>query len=380
MTPSSPPLLPLLLPPSLTCDIFCRVVDNYGDIGVAWRLARQLAGEHGVTVRLVVDDLSSFYKLVPPVLADFPAQSVDGVTVIAWRDLLAVSNAADLVIEAFACELPAAYLGQMTQCTFPPAWINLEYLSAEAWVAEHHLLPSPHPSLPLTKFFFFPGFTADTGGLIRERDLIARRDSIARANAGAALRVLVFGYDNAPVEALFAAMAQAKKPIVCHVPESGLSTKLQQWRGTQAENTPGAAPLLEFQVLPFVPQAEFDTLLWRHDVLFVRGEDSFVRAQWAARPFVWHVYPQSDGVHLVKLNAFLDIYCAALSAAAATALRGLWQAWNVPCTEAVGPAWAAFVAELPALKVHAERWSQRLSEMPDLAANLLSFYRKNAKI
>ena len=138
--------------------------------------------------------------------------------------------------------------------------------------------------------------------------------------------------------------------------------------------------MLEFQVLPFVPQATFDRLLWHNDVLFVRGEDSFVRAQWAAKPFVWHIYPQSDRTHLVKLNAFLDIYCAGLPATAEQAIREMWLAWNTPVAAAVGPAWTAFFAQLPALNAHARRWSQRLSEMPDLAGNLLSFYRKNAKI
>jgi len=333
-----------------------------------------------VTVRLIVDDLDSFQKLAPLVVPGLPTQFVDGVTVMAWRDGLTVSSVADLAIEAFACELPGAYLELMAHRTPSPVWINLEYLSAEEWVAEHHLLPSPHPVLPLTKFFFFPGFTAATGGLIREQGLIARRDLMATANVDAKLRVLVFAYDHAPVEALLTAMTQMTKLAICRVSEGGLATKLEHWRGSQAINAPEAAPVLEFEVLPFVPQTEFDALLWRHDVLFVRGEDSFVRAQWAARPFIWHAYPQSDGAHLVKLNAFLDLYCSGLPAPAEKAVRELSQAWNVPHTEAVGPAWTAFVAQLPVLNVHARRWSQHLSEMPDLVSNLLSFYRKNAKL
>jgi uncharacterized repeat protein (TIGR03837 family) len=234
--------------------------------------------------------------------------------------------------------------------------------------------------LSLTKFFFFPGFTARTGGLIREKDLMARRDSMAATSKSAALRVLVFGYEEAPVEALFAAMTPTNKSVICRVSEGGLATKLQAWRGSQVENASGASSMLEFQVLPFVPQASFDRLLWHNDILFVRGEDSFVRAQWAARPFVWNIYPQQGGIHLIKLNAFLDLYCAGLPAAAETAVRELWQAWNTPLAEAVGPAWVAFVAQLPVLNAHARRWAQRLSDMPDLASNLLSFYRKNAKI
>ena len=122
--------------------------------------------------------------------------------------------------------------------------------------------------------------------------------------------------------------------------------------------------MLEIEVVPFVPQTDFDSLLWQHDILFVRGEDSFVRAQWSAKPFVWHVYPQAENAHMLKLNAFLDLYCEGLPIDAETAVRDLWHAWNVPAVRAVGPAWVAFVAHLPALNGHAGRWSQRLAELP----------------
>ena len=46
-------------------DIFCRVIDNFGDIGVSWRLARQLVAEHNLDVRLWVDDLNTFCRLCP---------------------------------------------------------------------------------------------------------------------------------------------------------------------------------------------------------------------------------------------------------------------------------------------------------------------------
>ncbi|NDE27856.1 MAG: DUF2331 family protein, partial [Burkholderiaceae bacterium] len=60
--------------------------------------------------------------------------------------------------------------------------------------------------------------------------------------------------------------------------------------------------------LPFIPQDDFDYLLAQCDFNIVRGEDSFVRAQLAGRPFIWNIYPQDDGAHLVKLSAFLDLY------------------------------------------------------------------------
>lgn len=363
-----------------TCDIFCQVVDNFGDIGVTWRLARQLAKEHGAAVRLIIDDLASFHKLVPAIDPTKREQSADGVAVILWCAPLNLSSASDLVIEAFGCELPKSYVDQMTRRQARSVWINLEYLSAEPWVAEHHLLPSPHPTLPLTKFFFFPGFTPRTGGLIREADLIARRNATAKTNDCPELRVLFFAYEGAPVEALWSSMSRAERAVSCSITDGGMGTKLKHWRGANGESAPEAPPTLAFHVIPFVPQDEFDELLWRHDVLFVRGEDSFVRAQWAAKPFIWHIYPQSEGAHLVKLEAFLAIYCIGLPSPAEKAVRGMWQAWNGSNADTIGAAWNGFVAELPALNVHARRWAKRLSEMPDEASNLLSFYRKNVKI
>ena len=151
-----------------SCDIFCNVIDNYGDIGVCWRLARQLAHEQGIAVRLWVDDLSSFHRLCFEVDAAQEQQVCLGVEVRHWTDFFPRVEPAHLIIEAFACQLPTSYIEAMAAQTRQPVWINLEHLSAEDWVAGCHGLPSPHPSLPLTKYFFFPGFTPDTGGLLLE--------------------------------------------------------------------------------------------------------------------------------------------------------------------------------------------------------------------
>ena len=166
----------------ITCDIFCAVIDNFGDIGVCWRLAKQLVHEHDMTVRLWVDDLLSFRRLHPAICPDMPIQHCLGVEIRHWNStFLGLSfskvEPAQLVIEAFACELPECYVAAMVAQECKSIWVNLEYLSAEEWVAECHCLPSPNPSLPITKYFFFPGFTLQTGGLLLERDLIARRDA-----------------------------------------------------------------------------------------------------------------------------------------------------------------------------------------------------------
>ena len=142
-------------------DIFCNVVDNFGDIGVCWRLARQLAAEHALAVRLWVDDLASFRRINSSIDPNLQEQMSHGVTIRRWSKPFGAVEPAEVVIETFGCEVPYAYAAAMADRATKPAWINLEYLSAEAWVTGCHALPSPHPRLPLTRYFFFPGFDKD---------------------------------------------------------------------------------------------------------------------------------------------------------------------------------------------------------------------------
>ena len=162
-------------------DVFCKVIDNLGDIGVCWRIARQLATEHGLRVRLWVDDLDRFRLLCPQLDPTPPIQRLQGVEVRHWDDHFPLVTPAWVVLETFACRIPDAFIEQMAHLTPPPVWINLDYLSAEGWVARFHAQASPHPYLPLTKYFFFPGFATDTGGLLREQDLRNRRAAFLAA-------------------------------------------------------------------------------------------------------------------------------------------------------------------------------------------------------
>jgi uncharacterized repeat protein (TIGR03837 family) len=281
---------------------------------------------------------------------------------------------AQLVIEAFAVNLPESYVEKMSLAVIPPVWINLEYLSAESWVGSHHLLPSPHSKYALTKHFFFPGFLPDTGGLIRERNLLEDCASDITLREAEQLRVFLFGYDNSASENLMRAFAKIAQPVRCTLPEGVLANRVS---ATKCARDPAGA---EVEIMSFVEQRHFDHLLWRHDVLFVRGEDSFVRAQWASKPFVWQIYPQSDNAHWIKLNAFLALYCEGLAIEPATSVRELWRAWNAQDCDKIAAAWIGFYDHLPALRLHAKSWSAKLAQMPDLAANLLSFYEKNIKI
>ena len=372
-------------------DVFCRVVDNYGDVGVSWRLARSIAREHGKRVRLWLDDMTVLAKLRPEIDPARDVQKLEQVEVARIRDPFMDFEVADVVVETFGCDPPDAYVQAMAERAQKPRWINLEYLSAEEWVEGSHALPSPNPRLPLTKHFFFPGFTPRTGGLLREESLLRRRDEF-QADAGAqaafwrglvgtapepgTLKLSLFNYADAPVEGLARACVQHPGPVWLVAPEGIAATALDNWQlsGKARES-------LNAFVVPFMPQDRYDLLLWACDVNFVRGEDSFVRAQWACRPFVWHIYPQDDGAHWVKLAAFLSRYTAGLDRSHAAAVTALWEAWNRRgesrsqdgTKPGLAAAWADFANRRDALRDHAGTWCERLAHRRDLAAELVDF-------
>ena len=345
-------------------DIFCRVVDNYGDIGVCWRLARQLSGVHGRRVRLWVDDLGSMRQLCPALDPQAAAQHLDGIEVRQWTTPFVVDRVADVVIEAFACELPASYLQAMADLPKAPAWINLEYLTAEAWAESCHGVASPHASLPLIKYFFFPGFSPATGGLLREPGLPLTTEP-------ATGEISLFCYDNAPLGPWLEALASAPEPLRCLVSPGKPLTAVRACLPGDGPWQLGAARI---EPVPFLAQADYDALLRRCAINIVRGEDSFVRAQLAGRPFVWHIYPQDDDAHLDKLTAFLDRYTAGLESVAATAVRNIFLAWNTPLPPTTLPAaWRDFLAHLPAIDRHARKWQQDCMRLPELSASLVKF-------
>ncbi len=371
--------------------LFCKVVDNYGDIGICWRLARQLEQEHGIAVTLWVDDLISFKRICPEVAIDRDVQQIGTVIVRHWRDqdgVFTVDDIADIVIEFFGCNIPPAYITTMAQCKPQPAWINLEGLSAEEWVEGCHTLPSPHPTLSLTKYFLYPGFTARTGGLLVEADLAQQRqefqqDPVAMAafltNLGvtqtemASLKVSLFCYPFAPISELFGAWQSGDTAITCFVPEGvAVDAMLAFFGASVAAGSVTTKGALTVRILPFITQQDYDRLLWACDLNFVRGEDSFVRAQWADKPFVWHIYPQDKNLHHVKLQAFLQRYTENTNS---DGLAALWRSWNHmgnPPDEIVS-AWPLFLAEMPKIASTTTAWQQNMLKNGDFASNLLRF-------
>jgi uncharacterized repeat protein (TIGR03837 family) len=370
-----------------TWDIFCKVIDNFGDIGVCWRLARNLA-LHQQQVRLWVDDASALAWMAP--------QPQAGVQVRAWdaqHPRLGTDTPYDVVIEAFGCEIDPAWLASRPAAH--SVWINLEYLTAEPYAQRSHGLPSlvmHGPAAGRTKWFFYPGFTPGTGGLLREADIPLPPVNAPQPTAGqptADQRISLFCYEPAALPQLLQQLGQQPVATQLLVTAGRASAAVQQVLAGQPahqapavpknaqnlnENTPEPKYLLlnqlqfserlRFDFLAPMPQLDYDVLLRGCQLNFVRGEDSVVRALWAGQAFVWHIYPQADGAHAAKLDAFLDWLEAPAD------LRLFHHVWNGLCQQ-----------PLPA--INAAAWQQttlaarqRLLAQPSLVDQLLAFCQK----
>lgn len=375
--PSSSP------PPARLWDIFCTVIDNYGDVGVCWRLAVNLV-QRGQRVRMWVDDPTPLQWLAP--------QGHAGVEVLHWQTPLADADLpaepADVLIEAFGCTLDDAVQARWArqQSRHSGLWLNLEYLSAEPYVQRCHLLTSPVMSGPAAgchKRFFYPGFVVQTGGLLREPDLLQRQQCFDRAAWRAqwgvpvqARAISLFCYEP---PALAALLQQWHQQPASATPVHLLVTQGRALQAVQAALPPAVAHdlaqrqqaqtqqvkwgALTLHALPWLEQRAFDELLWACDLNFVRGEDSLVRALWAGQPFVWQIYPQDDQAHHAKLQAFLDVLQAPPSLCAWYAVWNSVQVAALPDWQGVD--WAVWQG-------WAQQVRQGLWRQPDLVSQLLA--------
>ncbi len=364
---------------SSSIDIFCSVVDNFGDIGVCWRLSRQMTLDHQLKTRLFVDDMAAFRVIVPKPDAD--------VEIVEWtRDVL-YDAAADIVIEAFACNLPDQVIAAMVERQ--SVWIDLEYLSAEEWTVGCHAILSTHPTQKIKKTLFFPGFDARTGGLIRENDLIQRRDAfIEDKNAQNKWRkahfipeidencidISVFCYETAPIDDLFTILG-------------GLDKHVRVFRFSPKGGDVKCDGMLEVYNIPFVSQYDYDYALWTMDMNFVRGEDSIVRAQLAGKPFIWNIYVQDEDAHLIKLNAFLNTIQSFYEPRCFERLANLHDLWNEGARNKAKDQkeqkmsqkislWHDGFKDLNGLGDGARKWADYLLGQTDLASRLLIFAEK----
>ncbi len=373
---------------SLRVRLLCRVVDNFGDAGVCWRLARQLVREHGWDVRLTIDR--------PELLGRLGARDADGVRIEAWPQVgdARRTGAArpdgdpangiarrpdDVLVSAFGAEPPPALRASLAGAAARPLWVQLEYLSAETWIDGYHGLRSTKPVDGAVEHYFYPGFDEHSGGLLRESDLLVQRDAFVAARSRTAWLLehgieanddeslaTLFCYPHAPVAEWLAAIAGGTRRWRVVVPETVADQALETFFGEPLG--PGRALRrgpLAVQRIAFLSQDEYDRLLWSADLNVVRGEDSWIRAHWAGTPFVWQPYPQENDTHRVKLQAFLA------RMRAGSVVDSMMRAWSGD--GALAPAWSRFGAHLQELAPTYRAWSARLSAQPDLARRLVNF-------
>lgn len=373
----------------LSADIFCRIVDNYGDIGVCWRLAKQLSHEHGVSVRLFIDHPQVAQKLIPELdtAQNYP-QVVQHISLYHWHEPMPEIMLADMVIEAFACDMPAHYLATLDNDHH--TWINLEYLSCEKWVDEMHLLPSPHPTRPITKTFFMPGFTAKTGGLLREKNLMARRDHFLASTEAQTeflerlglttqsdtCKISLFCYAHAPLRALIDGLMDVPTPTKLLIPEGAALHTLQSWPefSSLSSGKPVRQGPLTVYALPFLTQDEYDQLLWCCDINIVRGEDSWIRAIWANKPILWQPYLQDPTTTATKQDAFLQHYAPEPQDSALMALIALNRGFVSGQIEKNHL--KTLLGHLSSLKNHAQCYCNNLLQQPDLTGQLIEYHLK----
>lgn len=338
--------------------IVCKVIDNYGDAGFSLRLAKALA-KQGHSVDLFHDHNPTFEAL-------YPDKDIDCLRLI---DASVAEFAADqhctpdLLIEPFgtSSEHTPHRFDLALKETFPSTpWLLIDYLSSEDWVEQFHLSQSVDPSTGKTTSYFYPGFTHKTGGLIHCDYPDHLRHANKRPNSDE-LRLFVFAYPDAPLLKLLDSCKQT----------NGL---IKNIRVSLAGGLRNDGAFENVTTLPFCPQSHFDDLLAEHDVLFIRGEDSFVRAQLAGKPFIWQIYPTVDGAHAEKLASFFKRYSVGMSLPCRSALWDCWKYWNnLDSRIEFDVSWNNLLQHWPELNRHAMAWRDRLFAGPELVKEVLTW-------
>ena len=372
-------------------DIFCKVIDNFGDIGVSYRLTKELA-TNNQKIRLFVSDLKAFNRIEPKVNINLYHQSLDdNIEIILWNNqseslnLIKQLTPSNIIIEMFACNLPEIYISKITNENI---WINLEYLSAEDWVEEYHQKLSYEGGH--FKYFFFPGFTSKTGGVNFEgkylnklpkqcKNQILEKLNINRYVSNNTLLCSIFCYENNVILKL---LCNIKKDVLFIIPQSIFSDYLLD-KASSIGLTKIDETLLKnennifIKIIPMTNQENYDNLLLSCDLNIVRGEDSFVRAQILSKPFIWNIYQQKDNIHLVKLKSFLDKYIdkSIVSPKVTNSIYDFSNAINTPLYENNDYLndFYIIIDHLQELKQNSIIWRKNLIKNNSLCLNLIKF-------
>ncbi|MFA1754716.1 elongation factor P maturation arginine rhamnosyltransferase EarP [Fusobacterium animalis] len=283
-------------------DIFCQVIDNYGDVGVAYRLAREFKRVYpNKKLRFVINQIEELNLI----------RKSEDIEIILYKDISKIENSADLIIESFGCEIPKEYMDKALKNA--KLIINLEYFSAEKWVDDFHLQES-FLGGNLKKYFFIPGLSEKSGGILLDNEFLERKKKV-EANKEYYLEKFeikekydligsVFSYEK-NFDSLIEELKKLDKKIILLI----LSEKTQKNFIKYFDNS-NNYDKIKFVKLPFFTYDKYEELLALCDFNLVRGEDSFVRALLLGKPFLWHIYPQDENTHIKKLESFLEKYCS----------------------------------------------------------------------
>jgi len=311
-------------------DIFCHVIDNFGDAGVVYRLAKEYqCAFPKAKIRIFTDGMAAFQAVCPQIQPYCNQQTVENIHYLDYSlltdDFVASLTIPELIIEAFACDIPEIYL-QKAAIT-GRLLINLDYLMAEEWVEGFHGKESLLGYPQLKKFFFMPGFTAKTGGLLAETHLEPLRMQIPDRRPQLLKQLFkklnldfenednligtLFSYEH-NFENLYDAILNLNRPVILLVFGSK-SQKSWQYLFTKKvinQSTDGCyrMGLATVVFCDFLAQSDYDLLLNLTDFNIVRGEDSLARAVRSGIPFLWHCYLQEEKYQLVKVEAFTKVY------------------------------------------------------------------------
>lgn len=339
-------------------DVFCEVIDNYGDVGVAYRLARELKKFYRAKkIRLFVDKIEEINLM--------KSHGTEEIEIIKFSNMDINIKVADLVIECFGCNIPADYMEKAYENS--KILLNLEYFSAENWIEDFHLQESFLGRGRLRKFFFMPSISEKSGGLIIDSDFIKRKDEVIK-NRKEFLKKYgiekkydligsIFSYEKS-FDKLVETLEKTGKKVLLLI----MSEKTQKNFIKYFDNT-NKYDKIEFVKLPFYPYNEYEEILSLCDFNFVRGEDSFARALLLGKPFLWHIYPQTENTHMIKLESFLDKYCKDWKELKNTFIR-----YNLS-----DDGYEYFFENLDKISQHNEKYSRYLLENCNLVDKLNNF-------
>jgi len=374
--------------------LLCKVVDNFGDIGVVYRLARAISDiDSTIQLNIICSDLQSFAAMNSAVDKNKKLQKIEynGArwTIIDWNitipgliELNGFLPDFGVILECFQCGRPD-FLEDIlfdTHNTKLYRIINVEYLTAEDYAEEFHCLKSGTRSALVKKVNFMPGFTAKTGGMILDK---AFMDSLAKAKLAPPnadeFTVTLFSYER-DFTAVFNALIEFQKRIQQKNPDFKVKVFAADGKSLpyakKAQEATGSK--LEFTALPFMAQGEWDALLCRSDFNFIRGEDSLSRACLCSKPFFWHAYVQEDNYQLVKVEAVLNKLVPYISdEKLGKNLRRQWFNYNTPDKEPdSGSLVEIFLASYEGkLTSDFAHFSQDLLLNGNLAMNLLNYIK-----